>query len=224
MVNKAGKENVEEASPLTVLYDGACPLCRREISVYRGLQPLHPDAPVCFADVSDAAVSLPSALPPGTTREQLLAISWKSGSPLGKDAVTTVDLLLARLQPLWCRQRLNLTFNLIDTGELLQCKLSELTLVGRVQVEEFAPCVRQATRLCDTLSKAGFVSGVIVADQAATPVTQEGACVFARTRLAKVIDHGAHVFKRAWGIGPQVGSVRLAVAWLEHGHRCFVAV
>jgi len=54
---------------LTVLYDGACPLCRREISVYRNLQPLRSDAPVCFADVSDAAVSLP----PGTTREQLLA-------------------------------------------------------------------------------------------------------------------------------------------------------
>jgi predicted DCC family thiol-disulfide oxidoreductase YuxK len=54
------------APPLTVLYDGACPLCRREIGIYRGLQP---SAPVCFADVSDAAQSLP----PGTTREQLLA-------------------------------------------------------------------------------------------------------------------------------------------------------
>ena len=52
--------------PLTVLYDGACPLCRREIGVYRGLQS---SAPVCFADVSDAA----QPLPPGTTREQLLA-------------------------------------------------------------------------------------------------------------------------------------------------------
>ena len=51
--------------PLTVLYDGACPLCRREIGIYRGLQS---DAPVCFADVSDAS----QALPPGTTREQLL--------------------------------------------------------------------------------------------------------------------------------------------------------
>ncbi len=59
----------DKTSPaLTVLYDGACPLCRREIGVYRGLQPLR-SAPVCFADVSDAAVPLP----PGTTREQLLA-------------------------------------------------------------------------------------------------------------------------------------------------------
>jgi predicted DCC family thiol-disulfide oxidoreductase YuxK len=69
MVNEAGKETVMEAMPLTVLYDGACPLCRREIGVYRGLQPLHADAPVCFADVSDSALQLP----PGTTREQLLA-------------------------------------------------------------------------------------------------------------------------------------------------------
>ena len=73
MVTDAANENVKEASPLTVLYDGACPLCRREIGVYRGLQPLRLDAPVCFADVSDAAIPLRSALPPGTTREQLLA-------------------------------------------------------------------------------------------------------------------------------------------------------
>jgi 3-demethoxyubiquinol 3-hydroxylase len=54
------------APSLTVLYDGACPLCRREIGVYRGLQP---STPVCWADVSDPA----SALPAGTSRTQLLA-------------------------------------------------------------------------------------------------------------------------------------------------------
>lgn len=59
-------ETEDPARPLTVLYDGACPLCRREIDLYRGLQP---GTPVCFADVSDIA----QPLPPGTTREQLLA-------------------------------------------------------------------------------------------------------------------------------------------------------
>ena len=59
----------EERPALTVLYDGACPLCRREISVYRGLQPLSPDTQVCFADVSEVG----APLPPGTTRENLLA-------------------------------------------------------------------------------------------------------------------------------------------------------
>ena len=56
----------EQGPPLVVLYDGACPLCRREIGVYRGLRS---NTPVCFADVSDPALALPS----GTTREQLLA-------------------------------------------------------------------------------------------------------------------------------------------------------
>ena len=53
-------------APLTVLYDGACPLCRREIGLYRGLQS---NTPLCFSDVSDPA----SAVPNGTTREQLMA-------------------------------------------------------------------------------------------------------------------------------------------------------
>lgn len=62
----AAASPVNEPPPLTVLYDGACPLCRREIGIYSGLEP---NTPVCFADVSDAALPLP----PGTTREQLLA-------------------------------------------------------------------------------------------------------------------------------------------------------
>ena len=69
MVNKPMNEPVEQAPPLTVLYDGACPLCRREIGIYRGLRPLRSDSPVCFADVNDTALELPL----GTTREQLLA-------------------------------------------------------------------------------------------------------------------------------------------------------
>ncbi len=54
---------------LTVLFDGACPLCRREISVYRGLNPMQGSGAVSFSDVSDHTIDLP----PGTTRDQLLA-------------------------------------------------------------------------------------------------------------------------------------------------------
>jgi 3-demethoxyubiquinol 3-hydroxylase len=50
---------------LSVLYDGACPLCRREIALYRGLRSEHG---LRFVDVSSEL-----ALPPGATREQLLA-------------------------------------------------------------------------------------------------------------------------------------------------------
>ncbi len=51
---------------LTVLYDGACPLCRREIGLYQGLcarEAVH------YVDISQPA----TPLPPGTTQAQLLA-------------------------------------------------------------------------------------------------------------------------------------------------------
>jgi len=60
------KDPINQAPTLTVLYDGACPLCRREIGVYRGLSP---NTPVCFADVNDPALPVPDDI----TREQLLA-------------------------------------------------------------------------------------------------------------------------------------------------------
>jgi predicted DCC family thiol-disulfide oxidoreductase YuxK len=61
---------VEARRPdLTVLFDGACPLCRREISVYQGLKPMQGSGAVSFSDVSDHTISLP----PGAIREQLLA-------------------------------------------------------------------------------------------------------------------------------------------------------
>lgn len=66
MLTPPETETTQAPPALTVLYDGACPLCRREIGVYRNLRS---DTPVCFADVSDAAVSLPT----GTTRQQMLA-------------------------------------------------------------------------------------------------------------------------------------------------------
>ena len=59
-------ESVKESPLLTVLYDGAFPLCRREIGIYRALQPT---TPVCSSHVRDAALPLP----PGTTGEQRLA-------------------------------------------------------------------------------------------------------------------------------------------------------
>ena len=63
-----GMDNIKESScaGVTVLYDGACPLCRREIAVYRDLKALQP---VAWRDVSvpDAA------LPDGGTRAEYLA-------------------------------------------------------------------------------------------------------------------------------------------------------
>jgi predicted DCC family thiol-disulfide oxidoreductase YuxK len=56
-------------SDLTVLYDGACPLCRREVGVYRELQPLDPQQALRFVDVSRDDAPLPA----GGDRQAYLA-------------------------------------------------------------------------------------------------------------------------------------------------------
>lgn len=40
---------------MTVLYDGACPLCRREVALYKSLKPLEP---VAWLDVSKATAQI----------------------------------------------------------------------------------------------------------------------------------------------------------------------
>jgi demethoxyubiquinone hydroxylase (CLK1/Coq7/Cat5 family) len=54
---------------LTVLYDGACPLCRREIGVYQNLSPNDPVLSLKFLDVSQPD----SVLPAGGERSDYLA-------------------------------------------------------------------------------------------------------------------------------------------------------
>lgn len=50
---------------MTVYFDGSCPLCRREIGVYRGLHALQP---VCFADVSNPALVPPPGKSPSALK------------------------------------------------------------------------------------------------------------------------------------------------------------
>ena len=54
---------------LTILYDGACPLCRREIAVYQGLRPVQASQTLAFLDISRPDCPLP----PGGQRGDYLA-------------------------------------------------------------------------------------------------------------------------------------------------------
>ncbi len=53
-------------APLTVLYDGDCPLCRCEIALYAGMKS---NTPVCYVDVNQTGLAVPANL----TRGELLA-------------------------------------------------------------------------------------------------------------------------------------------------------
>ena len=45
----------ESTEKLTVLYDGGCPMCRREIAHVQGLAQRRPDSALCFVDISPGA-------------------------------------------------------------------------------------------------------------------------------------------------------------------------
>lgn len=51
----------ESPDTLTVLYDGGCPLCRREIAHVQGLAQQRPDSALCFLDISRPAEQDPFA-------------------------------------------------------------------------------------------------------------------------------------------------------------------
>ena len=48
--------------------------------------------------------------------------------------------------------------------------------------------------------------------------------MFSRSGFAEIVDHCFQILKRSRRISPQVSSVRLLVAWLEHRHRRLVGV
>lgn len=59
-------DGLAPAGAIQVYYDGACPLCRREIALYSGLQAT---CAIQWMDVSAES----STLPPGCSREAMLA-------------------------------------------------------------------------------------------------------------------------------------------------------
>ena len=83
---------------LTVLYDGACPLCRREIGVYQGLAPTQP---LEFRDVlfKSCAASFrqrcPGTLPAVHRALSLFYVTslFKMANVFRKDGITDIQLL-----------------------------------------------------------------------------------------------------------------------------------
>lgn len=53
------KTNPEPCESLTVLFDGSCPLCRREVGIYRNLIPINNTPPLKWLDVAKPQATLP---------------------------------------------------------------------------------------------------------------------------------------------------------------------
>jgi len=94
---------------------------------------------------------------------------------------------------------------------------------------ELAPCVRQASGFRDAMCKQRLVARVVVAHQRAAPgcfarVAQELHWIAAGATFGEVEHHGLLLRVARRAIAPQVCTVRLASAGIEHRHRCLVGV
>lgn len=97
--------------------------------------------------------------------------------PLVQRIEHRLAVLLSNLLALIGIEIFDIALDVVNLGELLQREPSYLTLVGRMQIEEFASGMRQATDFRYAVGKPGFVATEVITDQAALPVTQEGPCM-----------------------------------------------
>lgn len=63
----------KSSEKLTVLYDGSCPLCRREISHVKGLAERSGENTLCFVDISNVSAECNQLAISTTERTKLLA-------------------------------------------------------------------------------------------------------------------------------------------------------
>ena len=92
------------------------------------------------------------------------------------------------------------------------------------EVVELAPGVRHAARLSDTVFEQRLVAGIVVADQLALPAADELFRVAPAAGFSEVVDDALDVVILRRAPAPQVSLVRLAVAGLQHRHRCLIGM
>jgi hypothetical protein len=85
----------------------------------------------------------------------------------------------AQGQPFGRRDCRRVLLDGVQLRDAAQRFVSDRTAVGSMQVEEFAPDMGQASQFGRPVSKQGFVAGVVVYHQVATPVLKEVAGVLA---------------------------------------------
>lgn len=188
------------AAGLVVLYDGACPLCRREIGIYRGLAG---SEPLCFADVSDPAQPLPA----GMRREALLArfhVQRADGRLL--DGAQAFVALWATL-PGW---RWLARLAALPGMTALMERAYRGFLVVR-------PLLQRAARRLEPRS-AGAVPADLVADLRSDHAGETGAVWIYRGILAVARDDGVRAFAQAH-LGTEQRHLALIEDWLPEDAR-----
>jgi len=114
--------------------------------------------------------------------------------------------------------------HLVEPADVVQGCRGHRARAVLCQVEELAPGVGHAASLGDALGEAGLVAGVVVADEGAAPVPEEGPGMFAGAALGEVVDHALCRFEGRRGVGPKVSPVGFFLAGAEHLDRGFVGV
>ena len=110
--------------------------------------------------------------------------------------------LLSQPSPIVSLEPPGLALNAVQRLDAVQGVPSYRAFVAGKDLDELAPGVRHAAQYGDSLVKAGLVAGVVIVDQLALPVAQEGAAVLARAALGQIVDHGLEIIVPGAGIYP----------------------
>lgn len=197
MSNVTSATGSEPVKCLSVLYDGGCPLCRREISVYQGLKPLQRDQQLCWLDVS-----LPTTvLPLGGNRADYMArfhVQRQDGVMLSG---ASAFVALWQALPGW--RYLAWAVALPGATPLL-----ELVYRGFLQIR---PQMQTVARAFDEPRVPGELAGDLRSDQAG----ETGAVWIYRGLLAVSRDAGVREFSRRHLVTEQnhLDSINAVLPW-----------
>lgn len=200
----SGHDSASPGDTLTIMFDGSCPLCRREVATYRRLSPVDPEHRLAWRDVSAPDVQLPAGCSPA----QAMARFHVQHADGTVDSGARAFIALWAMLPGW--RRLARLASLPGIPTLLE-QAYRLFLIGRPLLQRVARALEPeaiavpAQLIADLRSDHAGETGAVWIYRGVLLVSRDAAlCEFARRHLATEREHLVRICallprkKRSW--------------------------